>query len=124
MKMTMLMMRRLVQSAAVILACAVAACSGTEGDDSVNAEMESSDVAAPNEEVTPAQNADLSPGELGKAEQALCKCQGFEGEVSCSTTGADFPYLMCNGPALNRARAACGQACPGGSCVIHPASNC
>jgi hypothetical protein len=122
--MNMLMMRRLLQSTALIMTCAVAACSGADGDESTSSATESKDVAAPSEQAAPAQEANLGTGELGKAEQAICKCSGFEGDVICSTTGADFPYPMCSGSALNRVLATCRSACAGGSCVIHPATNC
>jgi hypothetical protein len=31
---------------------------------------------------------------------------------------------MCSGSGLNRVLATCRRACAGGSCAIHPATNC
>lgn len=120
MKLNVTMIRRMALSVVMTMTmtCAVAACSGTDEGEGTDG----NDVPAAGEEGEPAQDSQQTV-ELGTAEQAVCKCQGYEGYVQCSTTHNIYEYFMCSATSLNSALAACRRACSGGSCVIHPA-NC
>jgi hypothetical protein len=112
MKLNVTTIRRFALSAlaTTTMACALAACSATDDE---GTESETSDVAALQE----AENT----RELGTAEQAVCRCDGHEGVIRCSTTGKTYIYWMCNTVSYNNARNACLRACGGGSCVTQPA---
>ena len=112
MKMNVTTMRRLALAAVVTMTFAVAACSGTD-EEGTSTDPDSNDVVAPSEESE-------STGELGTAEQAVCRCEGYEGVVRCSTTGKQYIYWMCNTVSYNNARNACLRACGGGNCVTQP----